>query len=382
MTDPPDLPTITRAELLAFFRRIPKEDWLVVGWVLATKLLLFVFGVKSFQALEDKSVNGVHAWLELWNRWDALHYQRIAQFGYRGSDVSNAFYPLYPWLVRFVTYATGDYFISALIISGVASLVAAVLLRRLVQLDYPAHVATQAVWFFLIFPTAYFLHIGYTEGLFLALALGCILAARTERWWLAGVVGMFCWMSRAPGAVLVPTLALEAAHQYWVRRRWNWRWLWIAIIPVGFATYLLVNWYATGDALAFLRTRKAVFIMSTSWPWVGIREALGNLHRAPNQAEMVGAQELLFVALGFVCAVVSWIKLRPLYTMWMTGNWLLFTSVTFIQSVPRYTLTLFPIFILFALLSANRFWNLILTMWSLLFLGLFVSLFVRGWWAF
>ena len=44
-----------------------------------------------------------------------------------------------------------------------------------------AAVAMRAAWFLLIFPTAYFLHIGYTESLFLALVLGSFLAARTDR---------------------------------------------------------------------------------------------------------------------------------------------------------------------------------------------------------
>ena len=58
------------------------------------------------------------------------------------------------------------------------------------------------------------------------------------------------------------------------------------------------------------------------------------------------------------------------------GNWLLFTSATFIESAPRYALTLFPIFVLFALLAASRFWNAVIIVWSLLFLALFASLFV------
>lgn len=37
------------------------------------------------------------------------------------------------------------------------------------------------VWFFLIFPNAYFLHIGYTESLTLALLLASLLSARSER---------------------------------------------------------------------------------------------------------------------------------------------------------------------------------------------------------
>jgi len=355
----------------------------VVGWVLALKFLLFVFGAKSYQILEDKSLEGAHAWFQIWNRWDALHYQRLAQFGYSATDTLKAwFYPLFPWSVRLFGHLTGDYLVCAFVVSGIASIVAAILLRRLVNLDYPVVVAQRATWFFLIFPTAYFLHIGYTESLFLALGLGSLMAARTERWWLAGVLGALAWMTRAPGAILVPTLAVEAIHQYWVTRRLKWQWLWIAFVPVGFGVYLLVNWQVTGDAFAFLRMRQKLFAMSASWPWVGIREAIGSFDRTPNEAEMVGAQELCFVALSLICTIVSWIKLRPLYAMWMTGNWLLFTSVTFIESTPRYTLTLFPIFILFALVAANRFWNAVITVWSLLFLALFAGLFVRGWWAF
>ncbi len=116
-------------------------------------------------------------------------------------------------------YFSKSYLAAGIIVSGIASVVAAILLRRLVQLDYPASVAMRSVWFFLIFPTAYFLHVGYSEGVFLALAFACILAARVERWWLAGGLGAFCWMTRAAGVVLVPALAVEATQQYWLKRR-------------------------------------------------------------------------------------------------------------------------------------------------------------------
>jgi hypothetical protein len=50
--------------------------------------------------------------------------------------------------------------------------------------------------------------------------------------------------------------------------------------------------------------------------------------------------------------------------------------------MPRYALTFFPIFMLFGLLAANRFWRGLLTVASVLFLAAFATLFVRGWWAF
>ena len=93
-------------------------------------------------------------------------------------------------------------------------------------------------------------------------------------------------------------------------------------------------------------------------------------------------QELAFLVLGLICTIVSWIKLRPMYAAWMTGNWILFASVNYFRSIPRYTLTMFPIFILFGLLSQNRFWAGVLTVWSLLFFALFAVLFARGEWAF
>ena len=332
--------------------------------------------------LWDRYPPSLTRWFEIWDQWDFGYYQKIAEFGYDPRDGSLAFYPLFPWLLRLVAYVSGSYLAAGLIVSGIASVAAAVLLRRLVQLDYDSGVALRSVWFFLIFPTAYFLHVGYSESLFVALALACVLAARSHRWRLAGLAGAFCWLTRAAGAVLVPALTVEAAQQYSTNRRWNPRWLWIALVPTGFATYLLINWRVTGDALAFFQTRNVSFEQSFALPSTGIFKAIRAQYPTPNEAEMVGVQELAFLGLGLVCTIISWIKLRPIYAVWMTGNWILFASVNYFRSIPRYTLTMFPIFVLFGLLSRSRFWAAVLTVWSLLFFALFAVLFARGEWAF
>jgi hypothetical protein len=362
---------------------LPTDDWLVVGWVLGIKILLLIFGVRSFQMLEDERVPVRLGWLEIWNRWDALHFQRLAHDGYSAADKFKAwFYPLYPWTVKVAALITGDLLVAAFVVSAVASLFAAILLRRLVEGDHSADIARRAVWFFLIFPTAYVLHIGYSESLFLALTIGSIFAARKERWWLAGTLGAFSWMTRANGIVLLPTLVVEAVHQWLTGKRWRWQWLWIGIVPLGFVVYLFLNRRVSGDPFAFLKMRGELFHMSFSWPWVGIQSAIGNLRRSPNQAEILGGQELFFTILGLVCAIASWIKLRPSYATWISANWLLLASVTFIESMPRYALAMFPIFILFARLSESRFWSGLITVWSILFLAIFSSLFLRGWWVF
>jgi hypothetical protein len=361
--------------------RLGNDDLVVVGWSLALKLLLFVLGVKAVMVFDDRALHGLHSWLELWNRWDAPHYIQIAQRGYeRGPDL--VVYPLFPALIRAVEFVVRDYLASALLISGVASIAGALVLRRLVALDYSPQIAMRACWFFLIFPTAYFLQIGYTESLFLALVFGSFLASRTDRWWLAGLLGMFAAMTRANGLALLLTLAVEAGHQFYRTRKWRWSWCWIALVPTGFATYLAINERVGGSLLAFVDVRRAVFRIFPAWPWVGIGHTITDLHRHPSQANMVGAEELFFVGLIFVCVIFSWIRLRPAYATWISLHWIGITSATFVQSGPRYAVACFPIFILFALLSERRFWLGILSAWSLMFFAFFAILFARGWWAF
>jgi hypothetical protein len=347
--------------------------------------VVFLYAGQSYQALADQRVDGVYGWFELWNRWDALNYQKLAVHGYSAvGDMrpTMVFYPLYPWTIRLVAIVLNDYLLSALLVSTLASIVAGILLYRLVQLDFSRATATLAVWFLFIFPTSYFLHIGYTESLFLTLALGCVLAARTGRWLMAGVLGALACLTRATGLILVPALLVEAGHQYWSTRIWNWQWLAAAIVPLGFAGYLLLNYHVAGDPFAFISIRQEFYFISPAPPWTGVREAIGSLNRTPSQAQIIGMQECFFIALGFVCTVVSWIKLRPVYSVWMTGNWLLVMSVSFVVSVPRYTLTMFPVFFLFAILARRRLWLVVITVWSLLYVALFASLFAWGRWAF
>jgi hypothetical protein len=353
--------------------------------VICIKALLFLFAGQSYQVLQNERLASLRGYLEIWNRWDALNYQKLAQFGYSATGDMQpllVFYPLFPWSVRLFALISRDYLVSAFVVSTLASLVAAIVLLRLVELDYSKELAQRAVWFLFVFPTSYFLHIGYTESLFLMLALSCVYAARRERWLIAGVFGALTCLTRANGLVLIPVLIVEAGHQYLTTRRWRWQWLYILLVSSGFGGYLLLNQHVTGNALAFTSLMQQFFSKSLSSPLTGIDNALGSLSRAPTEAEMIGTQEVLFIALGLVCTVVSWIKLRPAYSVWMTGNWLLFVSVSFVLSVPRYTLTMFPIYILFSMLAARRVWLAVISFWSILYLSFFASMFVWGRWAF
>ena len=347
--------------------------------ILGLKALIFLFAALSMRTLFDRT----ESWMEIWERWDARHYLSLAENGYTAEGpgrFSIVFYPLYPWLIRAVAFFFRSYLAAAFFVSGVTSVFAGLILRRLAELDFSAAVARQTVWFLFIFPTSYFLHIGYTESLFLTLVLGSVLAARTDHWMAAGLLGALACLTRVNGLMLVPTLMVEAWLQYRVRRQIDWRWLWIGAAGAGFVGYLFLNYQVTGDFFAFSKIMEQHWFKKFTPPWTGIYDVW---LRMPGTNITEGFHEFSYIVLGFLCAVWSWFKLRPSYAVWITLNWLLITSTAFVVSVPRYCLTLFPIFILFALLAEKRpLVGRLLTAVSLLFLALFAIKFVFGTWAF
>ena len=330
------------------------------------------------------SMSMSHAgWLDVWNHWDATHYLWLAENGYTAAGdnrVALVFYPLYPWLVRGAAFFVHDYMAAALVVSGFASIATGLLLRRLVLCDESEEVAWNAVWFLFIFPTSYFLHIAYTESLFLALTLGCFLAARKERWATAGLLGAAACLTRINGLILIPALATEVALQYWRTRRLNWRWLWIGLVPLGFLAYLWLNHHVTGDFFAFARIEQEHWYKRLASPWFGVHDLwLRALGLNVNE----GLNEFVADMLISVCTIWSWLRLRPSYSVWITLNWLLINSTAFVLSVPRYALALFPIFILFSIAcTGRRFWYAMLTVWSLLDLALYTGRFAQDLWAF
>jgi len=363
-----------------------KIDWSIVWMVLSLKALVLVYGAAAYQVLTNKRIESWYGYLEIWHRWDSMRYFRVAEHGFTNvgpdrADLTGS--PLFPWIVRAFSLVFRDTLMSGFIVAGIASVAAGLLLYHLARVDQRGSIAKNSVWFLLIFPTAHFLHINFTESLFLALVLGTFLAARKEHWKTAGFLGFLTCMTRINGLVLVPALFIEAYLQFRKTREWRWDWLSILVVPFGFGANLAVNKVVAGDPFAFMAINKQVYFKSLAPPWNGIRGLYDAMWGSdPANAMMSGVQELFFVALAFVCIFACWKWLSASYTVWMAGNWLLFTSTDFLQSEPRYVIILFPIFILFAKLAERPFWFRLITAWSVLFLALFIGQFVRGHWAY
>ncbi len=373
-------------------RLLERTDALLLGYTLIAKLGVLAIGMLAAGAV-----------LEPWHRWDAPHYTDIAVFGYMSNDPGTlvppsgytqvypgdldlyiVFFPLYPWLVGAVNAIIGAPVAAAFVVSTVASLFVAPLLYRLVAVDLGRRIGLWAAGLLVIFPTAYFLHIGYTESLFLALAFGSIWLARTNRWWAAGAIGLLAALTRANGLVLIPALGVEAWLQWREHREPRVEWLAIGGIAIGFGIYLVLNWSVYGDPLAFSAIQRSHWFKDLSPPWEGIAGMIEWTASADaDNAFMLGWMELAFTGLGLAATVATAIWLRPTWAMWMGGNWLLIISTGFVMSVPRYSLVLFGIMVWGAVVADRWRWaGWLLAVASAGAMGYFAWRFASGQWAF
>lgn len=180
-------------------------------------------------------------------RWDAEHYLTVADLGYgAGAD---AFFPLYPALVRVVGWVMPLPY-AAVLVANLACLAALELLRRLVAHEHGPTIAARAVQLAIVFPTGFFLSAAYAESTYLACTLLVFLAARERRHGLAAVAVWLACLARPQGFV-VTTLPFVVGWLVSGRSRATLPWFVLGALPA-LGQLLAMHQLATGDALGFL----------------------------------------------------------------------------------------------------------------------------------
>lgn len=301
--------------------------------------------------------------LDLWNRWDAQHYLRLAEVGYVQSSLppntedplNIVFFPFFPVAVYVVSVAVPNLVLSALVVSFAASVGAGYFLFRLVALDADQAVAWRAVLLLFSFPTAYFLAAPFTEALFLFAVLASVYAARTGEWAGAGLAGALATGTRVTGIALAPALLAEAfAKRAGVPDQVR-RLVWISLTAAGLLTYLAINQIVHGDPLHFLEVQREHWFQRPVPPWQPVQDAIQALLAGGNDFTFTfiyaGRVAGVLVALPLLVLAVRRLRLPDVLYGW-TG-FVLILSAAWLISLPRYLLVLYPLFIVGARLSRS-----------------------------
>lgn len=139
--------------------------------------------------------------------WDAQHYLYISEKGYKIGNDSNAFPPLFPFVIYLITFLTKNSFVSGILLSNVFSTIAFLLFYLLIKKKYTEKIAYKSLLIFLAFPTSFYFCLLYTESLFFLLVMLFFTALEKKQILLASVAAFFLPLTRLiGGAILLPFL--------------------------------------------------------------------------------------------------------------------------------------------------------------------------------
>jgi hypothetical protein len=340
--------------------------------------------VTAYIIIGREGVSFGDAILETFKRWDAANYELISNHGYPVDGPLEeviVFLPGFPYTVKVVGLLTGSWFVAALLVSAVAAVAAGYFLQAMAWQDTADdEEAGRSLWYFFLFPTGYFLAMPYTEALFMAFLLGSFYFARRGDWATAGAIGAFATVTRLQGMILLPALIVEALHQGGWRgvSRSSW---WVLLVPLGFLFYLWLNLSLHGDPLAFVDFEREYWDHHRIWPWDMIQETFDWIREGRADVTRVSIYEFragaMIVTATLLAIGARW--LRPSYQVFGWATLLLFLSVSYQISLPRYVLTIFPMYFVLARLGRNQEVHQALLSCSAVLMGVFFVIYATRW---
>lgn len=289
--------------------------------------------------------------------WDAQHYLFLAEEGYHPGQVSNAFYPLFPFLIRvFQPLFFNSALLAGLFLANLFSILALFYLHSLVRENQDEKTAFFACLFLAAYPGSFYMDLPYTESLFLLLAIALFYYLQKGETTKAALLAFCLPLSRPAGILMTIPLVVDSLAGKKINR---WRFDKQRLIPTaalvaGFGTYLGFMQLFAGDFAEGFKEQgmflahhgiSQVFhpldwfcdnFIQNSYTWLGY--GTGVLDR--------------ICFLGYVAALIfSWpyLKKREWFFVMVFG--LVPALSGRLSSFIRYSLVLFPLFIF----AARRF---------------------------
>lgn len=292
--------------------------------------------------------NGYHIFpAGTWDQWDAPHYLMIATWHYAlGGIGANgntlAFYPLFPLLIRGLTWHTHlPVLVAGLVIPFAFSLSASYLLYRYVALWRGRTFARQAVVLLAFYPFSVFLSAPYVESILLTCIFGALYSLERKQLLIAAAwIGLAC-VSKAMGFLLLPILLYAAWQQRAPFKRLLAAGL-LALTPV--FLFMVYQYVTFNDMIGFFHAQQYGWHKTVAWPWTGL-VYLFHAALAPNANIMWRIDSFIIIAM-IAGIIISW-RVIPAYAWWYSLGLIFITISTNVTlSTSRFSLSFLPFYLL------------------------------------
>jgi len=318
-----------------------------------------------------------------WGNFDGVHYVKIAEWGYY--PYSQAFFPVYPLLIRFVHQVHPvSYEYIGIGISLISFLIGLMVLYALLM-KKSAELAKFTILFLLTFPTGFFFRAVYTEGLFfLCVVLVMHFVSKRQFFWTGVVIAVASAMK-----IIGICLVLYALIEYVQSKPRNVRIIDIfgfLLMPVGLFGYMYFLHVTHNDPLLFMHVQDAfganrsgstlISPPQVVWRYVKI---LFTAYMQPTVMSYL-VTVLEFVMTGF-SYIVLWLGRKRVSIAAVLYSVVVLTIPTLtgtFSSMPRYILAAVPLFIILASIPSKKL-KISLLLGGAVLEIMATALFLRGW---
>ena len=205
-------------------------------------------------------------------QWDAHWYLNILKERYLIDPLSPAFYPLFPLIVGMLsamTFHRIPYSHLGLLVNTLSlgfALAALLTISREFGIQNFRYVT---VALFLAAPAAIFIHLFYSEAVFVALGFWAYAFALQRRWLLVVITLAFLTATRLPSLLFLGLCGLEYLRAYhWnIRKAINRRFAYFLLAPAGFLLYGLYLLAVRGNFFAMF----SAYRLPNSWAYLSFK---------------------------------------------------------------------------------------------------------------
>jgi len=374
--------------------------WRVSLFIVGSLAGNFFSYAPSFPYASELSSYGLSHWLSAWAGFDGVHYLTIINKGYFGTGLIQAFFPLFPLLVKYLNVINNP-LVTGLIISNVLAFASLISFYQIAKIFNP-----QKVWLslviFLAFPTSFFLGAFYTESLFLVLILQTFLATHYKKWWLAAILAGLASATKVVGIFAVAAVILEflfEKHTIWqitkqkvfsafkkIPSHWKNLLMILLVGSLGLLSYMAYLQLRYQDALYFLhvqsefgggRQESLVTYPQVVWRYIKIL-----LTARPFDFKYFAyVQEAVAGTIGLILIFLASKKISFGWLVFCLGAFFVPTLTGTFSSLPRYILIIWPMYFVLTNLINQKSWQILYLTISIGLLILNTMLFIQGYWV-
>ena len=232
--------------------------YLLLFVYLAVQLLPPIFAADTYRANLHWPPGEPPSILTAFKTWDSHHYLWLSERGYQPGAISNAFYPLWPTLIRLASpLFLGNRLAATLILSNLLSVLGLLAFHRFVDEQHGEEIGDLAPLLLVAYPGALFFAFPYTESLFFLLTVLFFFVLYRRDYFSAALVSFFLPLTRFVG-VFVGVPFFQDVYRSWKERRQvQLGDLAYLIAPaLGMATYFVIMVVSTGNPLGGIDAQK------------------------------------------------------------------------------------------------------------------------------